>query len=176
VVNETTAPMMNEITIGKSALAAAFRKGADAYLEMLVNATKDAVGGELDADAMDLLNADQLTMIAYDILRSEVMDGGFVQLIHNGYGAFMFLNPVAKVMKLWGLRDLAKLLQNGRKLYFKHKEGIEHECTDDEFMALFEQFPEFDDLDDEFVENEEEWTNAVARYANEHIGNFAKIV
>ena len=43
-------------------------------------------------------------------------------------------------------------------------------------MALFEQLPEFDDLDDTFVENEEEWTGAVAQYIDEHIEQFATIV
>ena len=42
-------------------------------------------------------------------------------------------------------------------------------------MALFEQLPEFDDLDDTFVENEEEWTADIAHYVDEHLENFATI-
>ena len=42
-------------------------------------------------------------------------------------------------------------------------------------MALFEQFPEFDDLDDTFVEKEEEWTEQIARYIDEHIDCFATV-
>jgi hypothetical protein len=42
-------------------------------------------------------------------------------------------------------------------------------------MALFEQFPEFDDMDDEFVEQEEAWTEQIARYIDEHIEKFATI-
>ena len=42
-------------------------------------------------------------------------------------------------------------------------------------MALFERFAEFDDYDDKFVENEEEWTAAVAHYVDEHIDRFARI-
>jgi hypothetical protein len=42
-------------------------------------------------------------------------------------------------------------------------------------MALFEQFPAFDDMDDAFVENEEEWTEQIARYIDEHIEQFAQI-
>ena len=33
----------------------------------------------------------------------------------------------------------------------------------------------FDDFDDEFVEQEEAWTEQIARYIDEHIENFAKI-
>ena len=40
-------------------------------------------------------------------------------------------------------------------------------------MAMFEQYPEFDDMDDEFVEHEEAWTEQIARYVDEHIERFA---
>jgi hypothetical protein len=43
-------------------------------------------------------------------------------------------------------------------------------------MAMFERFPEFDELDDAFVEMEEEVTEAVAHYVDEHIDHFATIV
>ena len=42
-------------------------------------------------------------------------------------------------------------------------------------MALFEQFPEFDELDDTFVEEEEQWTADIAHYIDEHIEQFALI-
>ena len=104
------------------------------------------------------------------------MDGGFVQLIHNGYGGFIFLNPFAKAMRLWGAHDFSKLVYKGRKLFEKYGEELTKECSDEEFMALFEQYPEFDVLDDEFVECEEEVTEIIARYVDEHIEQFAEIV
>ena len=42
-------------------------------------------------------------------------------------------------------------------------------------MALFEQFPDFDDLDDQFVENEEEWTDDIAHFIDDNLDKFAKI-
>ena len=50
------------------------------------------------------------------------------------------------------------------------------ECTDEEFMQMFERMPEFDDLDDDFVENEEKWTYLVAEYIDNNISNFATVV
>lgn len=44
--------------------------------------------------------------------------------------------------------------------------------SDEEFMALYEQMPEFDDYDDEFVVNEEHWQAQVAAYIDDHIDNF----
>lgn len=148
----------------------------DAFVGVFYDAIMEACGGNLTADALQRLHPDQVTLVAYIMLRNEVMDGGFVQLIHNGYGPFIFENPFAKAMRLWGLRDFSKFLYSARELYVQHKKEIERECTDEEFMAMFERFPEFDELDDAFVEMEEEVTEAVAHYVDEHIDHFATIV
>ena len=166
---------MIEVRIKDSALREAAGEGMDAFVGCFVSATKEAIGGELTAETMAELNSDQVTLLAWDILHEEVMDGGFVQLIHNGYGPFIFKNPLAKALKLWGLRELSKLIYSAHTLYIKYGEQIERDCTDDEFMALFEQFPEFDDLDDTFVVEEENWTADIAHYIDENIERFANV-
>ena len=166
---------MKEVTITDAALRKAAGEGMDAFVAVFVAAIKEAIGGELTNETLRELNSDQITLLAWDTLHEEVMNGGFVQLIHNGYGPFIFKNPFAKAVKLWGMRELSKLIYNAHTLYVKYHEQIERDCTDDEFMALFEQFPEFDDMDDEFVEREEEWTDMIAHYIDEHIERFASI-
>jgi hypothetical protein len=166
---------MIEVRVKDSALREAAGEGMDAFVGCFVGAIKEAIGGELTAETMAELNSDQVTLLAWDVLHEELMDGGFVQLIHNGYGSFIFKNPLAKALKLWGLRELSKLIYSAHTLYIKYGEQIERDCTDDEFMALFEQFPEFDDLDDTFVEEEEKWTADIAHYIDEHIERFAII-
>ena len=154
----------------------AAQQGMDAFVELFYNEIMNSIGGELNAESMQSLTPDQITLVAYCIYREEVMDGGHVQLIHNGYGPFIFLNPFAKAMRLWGAHDFSKLVYKGRKLFEQHGEALTKDCSDEEFMALFEQFPEFDELDDEFVECEEEVTELIARYVDEHIEKFAEIV
>lgn len=166
---------MIEVRVGDSQLRKAANEGMDAFVGVFVEAIRQGINGELTSETMAQLNADQLTLLAWDTLHEEVMDGGFVQLIHNGYGPFIFKNPFAKAVKLWGLRDLSKLVYEAHTLYIKYHEQIEQDCTEDEFMALFEQFPAFDDLDDEFVENEEAWTAQIAEYIDGHLEQFAHI-
>ena len=166
---------MKEVTISDAVLRQAAGEGMDAFVGAFVTAIKEAVGGQLTAETLGELNSDQITLLAWDVLHEEVVDGGFVQLIHNGYGPFIFKNPFAKALKLWGMRELSKLIYDAHTLYVKYHEKIEQDCTDDEFMALFEQFPEFDDMDDEFVEREEEWTNDIAHFIDEHIERFALV-
>jgi len=166
---------MKKIIVRESDLQQAAEKGMDAFVKVFVDAVYDAIDHQLTAETMAELNSDQITLLAYCMLQEEVMDGGFVQLIHNGYGPFIFKNPFAKALRQWGMRDLSKLIYEVHTLYNMYHQDIEKDCDDDAFMALFERFSEFDDYDDEFVENEETWTSIVAHYLDEHIDRFAVV-
>lgn len=166
---------MNDIVIKESTVVAAAEKGLDEFVAVFSDAIKKQIG-ELNGETMAMLNADQVTLLAWEILRDEVMDGGFVQLLHNGYGPFFFNNPFGKMMRNWGLDEVARLLNKARKLFGKYHEELTEELTDQEFMQLYEKMPEFDDLDDCFVENEEQWSGMVACYIDEHVDRFAKVV
>ena len=166
---------MKQIIVKDSALRQAAAEGIDAFVDVFVSAINDAIGGELTAETMAELNSDQITLLGYNILHEEVMDGGFVQLIHNGYGPFFFRNPFAKAVQLWGMEDLKRLICKAHTLYNIYGEELERDCTDDEFMALFESHPDFDELDDTFVEHEEEWTEQVATYIDDHLERFATV-
>lgn len=157
-------------------LRKASAEGMDAFVDVFVRHTLEIAGGELTAESMPKLSADQITLLAYSFLRDEVMDGGYIQLIHNGFGGFIFLNPFARAIKEWGLVELSRHVRKVIPLYKKYHERIEVDCDDEEFMAMFEQMPEFDDFDDDFVVNEEKWTSQVAYYIDEHVGHFAEIV
>lgn len=164
------------IQITDAALRQAAGEGMDAFIEVFTDAYKNVTNGELTAETMPLLTAEQHSLLAYRIFRDEVMEGGFCQLIQNGYGGYIFNNPFAKVMRLWGVGDLSKLVYAAKKIYDEHREDLERERTDDEFMAMYEQYEAFDELEDEFLEKEERYTALVAEYVDEHLELFAEIV
>lgn len=164
-----------KVTIKDSVLRQTAAEGMDAFLAAVVQAVKQTAGGELTAESMQQLTADQITLWGYDILHEEVMDGGFIQLIYNGYGPFFFDNPFAKAMRLWGLNEFSKVLYKAKNLYDERKDDLTRERTDEEFMALFENNEEFDELDDYFVENEEDITAAVACYVDDHLDSFVEV-
>lgn len=168
-------PGMIGITIKESAIVKAAEQGMDAFVGVFVDAISNEIGGEITTATLSELNSDQITLLAWNILHEEVMDGGYVQLIHNGYGAFIFKNPFAVAVKQWGLDDLCKHIRKARKYYDRYHDEIEQDCSDEEFMAMFERMPEFDDYDDDFVENEERWTEMIAHYIDDNIGNFATV-
>lgn len=164
---------MKEVHVSEAELQKAAGQGMDEFIQVFVDAIHQAIGGNLNAVNMADLNADQITLLAYVALRDAVMDGGFVELIHNGLGGFIFLNPFAKAVRQWGLRDLYKMVGECHRLYGKYHDEIEKDCTQEEFDALYERFPEFDNYDDAFVENEENFTAAVAHYVDDNLEHFA---
>lgn len=168
---------MIQITVKDSELSQAALQGMNDFLQVFIRAIREAIGGEPTPETLSELTPDQTTLLCWDTLREEVMVGGFIQLIHNGYGTFIFKNPFAKALnKMWHIRDLSKMLYEVHTLWLENRDALEHDCTEEEFMALYEQYPQFDDYDDNFIENEPRWTEEIAQYVDDHIDRFATIV
>jgi len=155
------------------------RKGAEAgmdgFLQVFIDKYLEVTGGVVNAATMPLLNGYQHTLLGYHFFREEVFDGGFVQLIQNGYGPYIFDNPFAKAMRLFGAKEFSKLIYEAKKIYDAHRADLEKECTDDEFMAMYEQYEAFDDLEEAYMDMEEEVTAQIAGYVDEHLEQFAEI-
>lgn len=145
---------------------------ADNVVNGYVDKIKKHIGGELTADNISMLNSNQITLLGWSYLHDEVMEGGYIQLIYNGYGEFIFRNPFAKAMRDWGVATLYTHVNHCRKYYNKYHEAIERDMSDEDFMALYEQMPEFDTFDDEFIVNEEEWQQQIADYLLANSDNF----
>ena len=147
-------------------------EGMDAFLKVFTDAYLTLVEGELTAETMSRLSGTQHALLGYRFFHEEVMDGGFCQLIYNGYGPYIFDNPFAKVLRLWGLKDFSKIIYKAKDVYDEHKRDLTRDRSDEEFMAMYESYPQFDDLEDCFIENEEQITATIAYYVDEHIEEF----
>ena len=98
-----------------------------------------------------------------------------MQLIQNGYGPYIFDNPFAKAMRLFGAKDFSKLVYEAKKIYDENREDLEKERDEEAFMAMYEQYEAFDDLEEQFMDMEEQVTAQVASYVDEHIEQFAAV-
>lgn len=139
----------------------------DAYLENL--------GGGLTADNMQQLNNDQHTLLAYRYLLDEVMEGGFIQLIINGFAGYVLEGPFPLVLKKeWGQKQLSKLIFDVRREYHQHIDELSRDMDDEEFMALYEQLEKLNDLGDDFLDDyQEDTTPAIAQYVAQNAEKFA---
>ena len=103
-------------------------------------------------------------------------EGGFVQLIQNGYGGYIFDNPTAKALKMMGAKGISKILYKAKEIYDAHRAELERETTDEEFTAMYVDFEQFDELEETFFYLEEEETALIAQYVDEHLEDFAEVV
>lgn len=144
-----------------------------AFIHNIANKYLDKIGGNLTAENMLDLTVSQHTLLAYSIIIDEVMEGGFVQLIQNGWGPYIFNNPFAKVLRDWGFRDLANLIFDAGKYYRKHQEELEADMSEEEFMALYEAHEELNDMGDYFLDEiQETSTPGIVAYIKEHPTDF----
>ena len=164
------------IKLSDAVLQKAAGEGMDEFNKVFTDKYKEEIGGELTAGTMALLKGEQHSLLAYQIFRDEIMVGGFCQLIQNGYGGYIFDNPFAKVMRLWGAEEFSKLVYRAKKIYDAHREDLEKERTEDEFMAMYEQYEAFDELEEEYFEMEEQVTVIIASYVDEHLELFGEII
>lgn len=144
------------------------------FIVWLTDGYLDSVGGALTADNMDRLNVQQHSLLAYRYLLDEVMEGGFIQLIMNGYAPYVLEGPFPYILKKeWGLKDLSKLLYDVKKEYSHNRECFDIEMSDEDFMALYEQLEALNDFGDDFLDDyQEQTTPAVAAYVIEHVQEF----
>jgi len=153
-----------------------------AFIEWVTDGYLAAIGGGLTAENMDMLSAEQHTVLCYRYVLDEVMEGGFIQLIMNGYAPYVLEGPFPMVVKKqWGsvegqekvMKDFSKLLYEVKKEYHKHQEELSQDMSDEDFMAMYEQLEELNELGDDFLdEHQEEVTPAVAKMIVENLDEY----
>lgn len=165
------------VIIKDTDLREAAGQGADSFLDLIMNSIRQSIGDSLDSAAMQQLNGYQNSLLAYSIFRDEVMEGGFVQLIQNGYGPYIFDNPFARSMRLFGAHQFSKLVYKAKKIFDANREDLTRERSDDEFMAMYENYEAFDDLEEEYIMNESAVSGALAVFVDDNLDKFVdKIV
>lgn len=141
------------------------------FIQWVTDGYLAAIGGVLTADNMEMLSAEQHAVLCYRYVLDEVMEGGFIQLILNGYAPYVLEGPFPMVVKKeWKMKDFSKLLYEAKREYHKHQEELSRDMDDEEFMALYEQLEDLNELGDDFLdEHQEEVTPAVAKMIIEHL-------
>ena len=162
------------MTIDKDKLDVCWASGPDVYIHYITDRYLEFVGGELSSETMGLLNVPQHTLLAYRYLLDEVSEGGFIQLIQNGYGQYVLSGPFPMMMKKeWGLVEFGKFLYKVKKEYHLNREELESDKSDEDFMASYKEHEKLNDYGDTFLDDwEEEVTPAIATYVRHHEEDF----
>ena len=131
---------MNQITVSDADLRKGAEEGMDAFLKVFIDKYLEVTGGKINADTMPLLNGYQHTLLGYHFFRGGSNGRRFRAAIQNGYGPYIFDNPFAKAMRMFGAKEFSKLIYEAKKIYDAHREDLEKERTEEEFMAMYEQY------------------------------------
>ncbi len=165
-----------QINISEEAVKLAAKKGDEAFVSLFTDEYRKVLNGPNGDSKIQELNEYQYFLLEFSIFKSEMDEGGFLQLIQNGYGPYVFRNPFAKYMRLMGVDGLSKLIYKAQKIYDTNKDDLETERTQEDFLAMYEQYDNMNELDDEFVTHEEKYVSTLAHYIDEHITDFANII
>lgn len=137
---------------------------AQEFIVALTDCYLECIGGQLTQENMGRLTTDQHTLLAYRWMMEEVMEGGFIQMIQNGYAGYVLEGPFAQVLKKeWGMKELAKLIYDVRHEYHVSRERFERDMTDEEFMALYEELEKLNEMGDDFLDEFQEKTTPAVR-------------
>ena len=164
------------IKISDAELQKAAQEGVDSFLNVFIEKYLNEVGENLGPDNMDKLNGYQHSLLAFHFFCTELREGGFVQLIQNGYGGYIFDNPFAKSLRMFGAEELSKIVYKAKKIYDANRKELEKETTEEEFMAMYERFEAFDELEEMFFEIEEQEIEKIGHYVDENIKLFAEVI
>ena len=118
-------------------------------------------------DFLDDLSTGQQLILCYDYAQAQVLQGGFIQLIQNGY--IGLLPQMPEQLAAIGAVKMAKLIYDVMEVYVQHKEKLDKETNLQEFAKLYVELGEFDKLDSDFAEYHFDTVTHMVQYASQHM-------
>ena len=108
-------------------------------------------------EVLEYLNDDQLANYLMNTLVNQVNNGGFIQLIQNGYSHQIFNSPFIATIKKWGLDELSELLLRVKEIFLKNEDDLTQEMDSHQFSELYKKYPEFSKHDNTFFAKAQEF-------------------
>lgn len=117
--------------------------------EMLAGPLHQALYEAQSFELLDTLSPAEQLVLSFDYVQAQVGQGGFIQLIQNGY--ISLLVTVIEAMQLLGTgAKMIPVLDDVLKVFVLNKDMLGRETSVEEFGKLYEEFTEFEMLDNHF--------------------------
>jgi len=101
------------------------------------------------------------------------VNGGFLQLIYEGYGEYVFEKPFSDIILYWGAEKISNIVEETRGIYEKLKSKVEKIKTMKELFDLCMEINDFDIFDNEYIENSIEEAMIIKQHIEYNISEFA---
>jgi hypothetical protein len=143
------------------------------FYDSLVDPLHEALYLRQSFDFLDDLSEGQQLLLSYDYVRMQVEQGGFIQLIQNGYIGLLLSMPGW----LYNIDDpaMAKLIDDVLKVYVLNREILDKKTSVEEFALLYQELKEFEEIDDRFSKLNKATISNMMQYAVAHINEFATL-
>jgi hypothetical protein len=138
-------------------------------------------------EIMPKLNSSQQTFLTFNLLNDSMsigsyfdygkwgIKGGFLQLIYDGHGEYVFEKPFSKIIGTWGAKKISRIVEKAKSKYIKHKDKVKKLKTLKELSDLYSEISDFKKLDLEYLVNCGKDTEIIKEYIDTHISDFAII-
>ena len=165
-MNSKYLPVINKANLEKAKAS----ENPDDLYDLLAQPLHEELYKQGSFEFKDTLSSGQQLLLSYDYLQTNVGQGGFIQLIQNGY---ISLLPDL-IEKLYELRadDMAKVLDDVLKVYVLNREQLNKPTTVQEFALLYTEFTEFEEIDARFGALNLSTIKTILKYALAHLDEF----
>jgi hypothetical protein len=155
---------MEEITKAKAS------GDANELYDLLAQPLHEELYRRKSFEFMDELSAGQQLLVAYDYVRMQVGQGGFIQFIQNGY--IGLLPSMIEQLNKIGAADMAQVLDDVLKVFVLNKDILNKPTTVEEFAQLYDELQEFEGIDERFGQLHESTLKLMLDYAMSHLDEF----
>ena len=146
------------------------------FLFLFVEKYQEIIDNDSSGTIADCLNDSQKTLFSFIHLNAQIADGGFIQLIKNGFGEMIFDNKFTGIIKSWGAEKTAEFIDESSEIYIKYKNEILNTETDEELNKIYNKTKAFETIDTIFFEIMEEEGMYIKNYIEKNLNEFAVIV
>jgi len=145
------------------------------YLYALVEAYEQLANPGIPLAKLNSFTNEAAVLLLFSTLKGQVENGGFIQLIQNGYGPALFDSPFIRDIGNWGATQLAELAGQAKSIYLAHKEYLERPRDIPEFSAMYKEFQAFEPLENHFYSIIDSQTASVRAYVEQHLAQLARL-
>ncbi|MEI8279560.1 MAG: DUF4375 domain-containing protein [Bacteroidota bacterium] len=139
-------------------------------IELLVEPLHEELYKRQSFDFLDELSDGQQLMLSFDYVRNQVLQGGFIQLIQNGY--LGLLPSMPEWLQMVDAPEMAKVIDDVLKVYVLNIDQLDKETTVEEFARLYDEFKEFEILEATFNSIYQNTLHAITQYTLSHLSDF----
>lgn len=139
----------------------------EACFDFLVTPLTEELYRRGDFDFMDELSEVQQLLLSYEYLLNQVRQGGFIQLLVNGYAGL--LPDMPRWLTQIGAEAMGQLLDDVLKMYVLNIDRFPTNLSNAAFAALYTELTGFEALDRSFEQLHPEALHLMLEYSHGHM-------